>query len=210
MYPSTRPEAGVRRPVLVPVVPARGYLPPGIDRFLTHLALHYDLGDADVRNALFAAFEPRLRHLTDNLWRRQLRDWPCERDDLEQEVFVVFCELLARWHGAGSFAAYVHGAFPWRLREAARRNAPTRPPAQLTALPPLAQDDSWMAAEAIELLEKVAGTLDPFERRLLLLKVRNGFSLRTVARELGVDERTIRRAWRALIRRLRREALDTS
>ncbi len=121
---SSLPRPQTPRPIMVPVVPHRGLIEPSIDRMLSDLARSRDGNDAELRNALFIAYAPRLRRILLRLWYRNLYEFGCEFDDLEQELFLIFATLLDRWSGEGSLSAYLHGALPWRLYDAARRLAP--------------------------------------------------------------------------------------
>ncbi len=97
---------------------------PGLDRIVSELARSAGNLDPDLRNALFIAYAPRLRRILIRLWYRNLSEFGCELEDLEQELFLIFDLLLDRWSGSGSLSAYLHGAVPWRLYDAARRLAP--------------------------------------------------------------------------------------
>lgn len=188
-----RPEASP--PLIVPVVPHRGLIDPAIDRMLSDLARSREADDPEIRNALFIAYAPRLQRILLRLWYRNLYEFGCELDDLEQELYLIFANLLERWSGKGSLSAYVHGALPWRMYDAARRLAPRDRPLGDRPVASLNSDESSSAEEAIALLEDLAATLSPFDRELLLRHVRDGESLATIARARGLSHRTMRRAW---------------
>lgn len=196
-----RPEASP--PLIVPVVPHRGLIDPAIDRMLSDLARSREADDPEIRNALFIAYAPRLQRILLRLWYRNLYEFGCELDDLEQELYLIFANLLERWSGKGSLSAYVHGALPWRMYDAARRLAPRDRPLGDRPVASLNSDESSSAEEAIALLEDLAATLSPFDRELLLRHVRDGESLATIARARGLSHRTMRRAWLRLQEHLR-------
>jgi RNA polymerase sigma factor (sigma-70 family) len=196
-----RPEASP--PIIVPVVPHRGLIDPAIDRRLSELARARAADDVESRNALFIAYAPRLQRILLRLWYRNLYEFGCELDDLEQELYVIFATLLERWSGKGSLSAYLHGALPWRMFDAARRLAPRDRPLGDRPVAALNRDDSSTAEEAIALLEELAATLSPFDRDLLLRHVREGESLASIARARGLSHRTVRRAWLRLQEHLR-------
>lgn len=196
-----RPEASP--PLIVPVVPHRGLIDPAIDRMLSDLARSREADDPEIRNALFIAYAPRLERILLRLWYRNLYEFGCELDDLEQELYLIFANLLERWSGKGSLSAYVHGALPWRMYDAARRLAPRDRPLGDRPVASLNSDESSSAEEAIALLEDLAATLSPFDRELLLRHVRDGESLATIARARGLSHRTMRRAWLRLQEHLR-------
>lgn len=192
-------------PTLVPVLPARGLIAPELDQVVSGIARARERTDAALRDALFDAYAQRLHRILIRLWYRNLSGFGCELADLEQELYLIFVGLLDQWPGSGSFSAYVHGAVPWRLYDAARRLSPRdrtlgeRPVA--AANTDLSQSDAGM----VELLEEVAQRLSPFERDLLLLHVRDGVSLAQIAAARGANPRTMRRAWLRLQQHLRRE-----
>lgn len=200
---SSLPRSDTPRPIIVPVVPHRGMIDPAVDRLLSDLARSSNLDRTELRNALFVAYAPRIRRILLRLWYRSLFEFGCELDDLEQELYLIFAQLLDRWSGQGSFSAYVHGALPWRLFDAARRLAPRERPLDGRPVAALNDDDSYAASEAALLLEELAGTLSPFDRDLLLRRVRDGQSLAAIARTSGLNPRTVRRAWLRLQHHLR-------
>jgi RNA polymerase sigma factor (sigma-70 family) len=188
---------------MVPVVPHRGLIDPSIDRMLSELARSRDGNDAEIRNALFIAYAPRLQRILLRLWYRNLFEFGCEFDDLEQELYLIFATLLDRWSGEGSLSAYLHGALPWRLFDAARRLAPRDRPLGDRPVTALNDDQSSVAEDAVVLLEDLAAALSPFDRDLLLRHIRDGESLAAIARARGLSDRTVRRAWLRLQQHLR-------
>lgn len=191
------------RPIVVPVAPDRGMIDPALDRVLTNLARSREFDEVDHRNALFVAYAPRMRRILLRVWFRSLSEFGCELDDLEQELYLIFATLLERWSGHGSFSAYIHGALPWRLFDAARRMAPRARPMDDRTANSLIGGDSYAAEEAALLLEELARTLSPFDRDLLLRHVRDEQSLSSIASSLGLSQRTVRRAWMRLQQHLR-------
>jgi len=188
---------------MVPVVPHRGLIEPSIDRMLSELARSRDGNDADLRNALFIAYAPLLQRILLRLWYRNLYEFGCEFDDLEQELYLIFATLLDRWSGEGSLSAYLHGALPWRLYDAARRLAPRDRPFGDRPVTALNEDGTSAAEDAILLLEDLAAALSPFDRDLLLRHIRDGESLAAIALARGLSHRTVRRAWLRLQAHLR-------
>ncbi len=200
---SSFPRPQTPRPIMVPVVPHRGLIEPSIERMLSELARSRDGNDADLRNALFIAYAPRLQRILLRLWYRNLYEFGCEFDDLEQELYLIFATLLDRWSGEGSLSAYLHGALPWRLYDAARRLAPRDRPLGDRPVTALNEDGTSAAEDAILLLEDLAAALSPFDRDLLLRHIRDGESLAAIARARGLSHRTVRRAWLRLQEHLR-------
>lgn len=193
------------RPYVVPVLPPRGKIDPVLDRIISDLVREHRPLETDLRNALYAAYAPRLHRILMRLWYRNLSGFGCELDDLRQELFLIFAALLERWTGAGSLSAYIHGAAPWRLYDAARRLAPRDRP---IGDRPIASDNADLSQSDLELvlmLEELAMKCSPFEQELLLGHVRDGKSLSRIAFERGMSARTVRRSWLRLQLHLRRE-----
>jgi RNA polymerase sigma factor (sigma-70 family) len=200
-----RSNASQDRPIIVPVLPTRGQIDPALDRIVSDLARNADLSQPALRNALYIAYAPRLRRILVRLWYRNLSGFGCEIDDLEQELFLIFESLLERWSGAGSLSAYLHGAVPWRLYDAARRLAPRDRPLGDRPVAARNLDRSDSETEMIVLLEGLAARLSNFDRDLLLFHVRDGKPLARFATERGMSQRTVRRAWLRLQQHLRQE-----
>lgn len=182
-------------PVVVPVVPTTGLVPTDIDRVLSDYVRSFDPADAILRNALYSAYAPRLHRILRRYWYRNLYRFGCDFADLEQETFLIFASLLETWSGNGSFSAYLQGTFPWRLHDAARRLAPRDRTLTELTFTTLQEDDTHIAQEATMLLETLARGLAVFEQELLRRHIRNGESLDSIARSLGLSQRTMRRAW---------------
>lgn len=199
------PTKTASRAALVPVLPVRGQIDPVLDRMVSDLARDRTALDTELRNALYIAYFSRLRRMLIRLWYRNLNEFGCELDDLEQELFLIFDSLLERWSGQGSLSAYLHGAVPWRLFDAARRLAPRD--RQLGDRPVAASNQlfSHSDVELVVLLDELAARLSPFDRKLLLWQVSPGNSLAGFAKLHGISERTTRRAWLRLRRQLHRE-----
>lgn len=181
---------------------------------LTRLALAARAGDRAARDELYTALEPNIRRMVAGCarltWatdcpRREGRPW--DREDLAQEAFLVFSDLLRAWPGEGPVTPYLFAYFPWRLRNAWRKLRPDRPRGGpiLRAEPGLAADASATAAEAAALLAVLASELPPVESAILLLHVRDGLSLAEIGRRFGVRPRQVGRRWAGIKRWLRGE-----
>ena len=87
---------------------------------IQQLALLARGGDVDARDALYFSLEQRLHRIS-----TILKPWPNEpsitgiwdRDDVLQECWLVFAELLAGWDQSAPFVPYLLARFPWRLRD---------------------------------------------------------------------------------------------
>jgi len=173
-------------------------LTPELDARLNTLALA-GRDDPAARNALHALLAGKIA--------RFLAPWRGRRialgdfDDLRQESFLVFADLVADWSGEGSFARYFLGFFPWRLRHAIEAHERRWPTARLLVVP----DHTLLAADPGA--EDAPDPLLPFwpltdeDRRFLLLRLR-GHTVAQAARLLGWPRRTGFRRWQALVARL--------
>jgi DNA-directed RNA polymerase specialized sigma24 family protein len=196
-------------PPLVPVLAADDEITPEIDRVLTTVARAASDGDIDARNALYTAFSQKIARFV-----RRYRTYPSgigwsaaiDLDDVAQEAFLVFTDLVAEWQGDDSFCVYFLGQFPWGLRNAVRRlGTANRPALNLVGTPDALwlADGSAVADEAVALLEIVAADLQAPDGDILLWRIRDGETLTVIARRLGTSPRTIVRAWDRIVMELR-------
>jgi RNA polymerase sigma factor (sigma-70 family) len=192
-------------PALVPVVTAADELSATTERRLRPTVLRARAGCPIARDALYLALRPKLERLIRRVRVPMLGDdrtgiW--DRDDVEQEAFLVFAELIEGWEPERPFGRYILATFPWRLRDAiyrgiGRRGVPTR-----MALVPI-DDHAWLhdgsaaAEEATVLLGILAERLPALQAEILRRHVGDGDTLTTIARDLGVGRRTVTRQWRA-------------
>lgn len=191
-----------------------GAIDPPREATLTRLALATQAGDHAARDTLYQALTPNLNRMigatvrltrTADCPRRDGRPW--DQEDLRQEAFLVFSDLVTAWSGEGPFTPYLFAYFPWRLRNTWRRLGPERLHGAATgaARPDLAVDPSAVADEARVLVEVLASRLPAGERTILLAHVRDGMALAEVGRQLGLRPRQVRRRWQAIKRWLRGE-----
>lgn len=101
-------------------IPAVGRIDQNIVAEVHDLALQAKTGDPAARDCLWLSLEPRLNRVS---W--VLKPWPnssgvtgiWDRDDVRQESWVVFAELLNTWDPNVSFVPYFLARFAWRLRD---------------------------------------------------------------------------------------------
>ncbi len=192
---------------LVPLVAADAEITPDLDRVLTAAARAARAGDPIARNALYFALEPKIIRFAARFRRPAWasgRAWDYE--DVRQEAFVVFADLVAGWPDEGAFAPYFLDLFPRRLGGAVRLLDGPRPdPAVhgvgggLTTL----QDDEGVATATTALLVELTEGLDPIDARILLWRVRDRASFGEIAARLRLNRRTVGRRWQALLGELR-------
>lgn len=178
------------------VVPPDFDLTPELDAALNRLA-HRAKEEAAARNTLYQAFAFKIERFARRLARRAALH-ACELADVQQEAFLVFCELVQRWQGKSSFAGYFFAWFPEMLRQAIARLEHGRPAGTL------ALDDLDPAAAPDPALLVVDDIVSLSERELLVLELRvtAGLRLREIAALLGCHPRTVRRILRRAQHRL--------
>ncbi len=101
-------------------VPSAGVIDPMTVEALQHLAARAQGGDIGARDHLYFSLQPRLHRIG-----YVLRPWPnspvltgiWDRDDVNQECWLVFLDLLTAWDGDTSFVTYLLARFGWRLRD---------------------------------------------------------------------------------------------
>lgn len=102
------------------VVPAVGRIDRTTVVRIEALALAGHAGDAIARDRLYFALQARLQRIG---W--VLRPWPntpaqtglWDRDDVNQECWIVFVDLLGAWNTTVPFVPYLLARFAWRLRD---------------------------------------------------------------------------------------------
>lgn len=183
---------------LAPVLDPIGRIPDDVDARLAALALRAQAGELAARNALFLALWPRCAPVLNGirrnyLWReREGRAWTF--DDLDQEAFLVFCDIVERWGGPEPrFAGYFFTRFRWRMFDVLRSwsVSPRREEALIEELP-VAIDET----DAIELrlvIEALFANLTSGERQLLAWRLIDGRTDAEMAQSLGVSVKTVRR-----------------
>jgi RNA polymerase sigma factor (sigma-70 family) len=183
---------------LAPVLSLHERVPDVVDAQLARLAMQTQAGNIDGRNALYLALRPRIAASIRKLrysgnWERvEGRSWLFE--DLEQEAFLIFCELTNQWNPEPPrFAGYFFSHLPWRLRDRLRSWSATTV-RESAALPlDVLTDDIADAAVMRELLDALLATITPADAIVLRLRFIDGMSDAAAARELGICTRTVRR-----------------
>jgi RNA polymerase sigma factor (sigma-70 family) len=195
-------------PPVVPLLPPNQPATPAQDALLTGIARRARLGDRAARDLLWRAFAPRLQPIVFRCGRMAWqREWvrrdgrPWDLEDLRQAGWLVFAELIMAWDGEGSFISYVTAYFPWRLRDAMRRLGPTRRTRPLSyAARRIAECRELHDAESEALLQSIMAALSPADAIVLQMRVIEDLNLQEIARQLGVNRRTLTRRWARICR----------
>ena len=193
-------------------------LTEGIEIDLSRLVLAAQTGSAMARNEIYWLLQIKIGRWVEREWLAiRDRSLIVEPGDVHGEAFVVLADLIEQWPGDGGFGSYVMRVFPWRLRAAVREQAGLPVRLRQAAGPSgwsgsvaltegfgelptagLAAEQSWLAGEAISLLESLSEPLDEPDRLLLIWRVRDGQPMTVIARRLGLNRRTLHRRWERL------------
>lgn len=128
-------------------IPLTGLIAPDIVSEIQQLAIEARQGNVQARDLLYESFRQRLGRMG-----YILRPWPntpqmtgiWDRDDVNQEGWIVFAELLNAWDGDLPFVKYLFARYPWRLRDCVLRGiGKPMPPIGETRIP------EYMLAESI-------------------------------------------------------------
>jgi DNA-directed RNA polymerase specialized sigma24 family protein len=198
-FPNAEPAAATG-PVLAPVLDSHGRIPDPIDARLADLARRAQQGDAFARNGLFLALWPRCAPMlyairAQDRWRlREGRAWTF--DDVEQEAFPIFCDLVERWRSdQPRFAGYFFTRFHWRLTDLLWRwSRPARAELPLSFALHVAGDDD-QTAELRSLIDSQFQSLSARDRQVLEWRIVDGHTDAEIADACGVCLKTVRR-WR--------------
>jgi RNA polymerase sigma factor (sigma-70 family) len=159
--------------------------------------------DPNARDALYRLLEFKIERFVRHYRFRAGQMTVYEFDDVAQEAYVVFCDLIERWPGDRSFLGYFFTRFPWWLSKAIsriERGTSTNqfvPIEEVDEPPPSPYPDDELV------LVEAGALLGPRDRALLELRVGYGMDMRQIARTLGVHSRTLHRHWARIIDDLR-------
>lgn len=208
--------AVVLRRTLLPVIGADDIILPSFDDTLGSFAIRAQQGDMDARDALFFAYLPKLERLM-NLVRvphaapGETGLW--DRDDVEQEAYLAFLDLIHAWSGDVSLTSWVLARFPWRLRNAVRDGVgrPSIPPRQhqipldLADLEPMELDE--LDPDSYGRVVRLLDAMPPHLVEVLVANAFHGTPKAQVARDIQVSRRTLVRYWQQ-IRRYAEQVLE--
>lgn len=176
---------------------------PELDQVLGALARRAR-HDPAARNALYGLLDFKIARFAR---RYHYRDHPVNAwniDDVGQEAFLVFCEIVERWPGERSFLGFFFSRFPWRLSRRMKNLERDWP--RLHALPFEAifqPDESDQDVTDAFLLVDVGVSRDARDRTLLELRAAHGLTAREAAHILHIHPRHVQRLWSRIIEDLR-------
>ena len=182
-------------------------------------------GDKEARNALFM----RHRNVIAKLCRKgahmarslSKRDGSITGEDVEQQAFLIFCDLLAGWEESfgTSFERYLKKTLPWEAVHYVRSATHYRSKRQVRRIPApsTAGEEDVASMEAMQELDEVedradwdeqTGTLEHDLRRIIKMRYEQGLSSREIASLQGYSPRKVNRDLRAAKDALRQKLQD--
>ncbi len=196
-----------------------------VEERLSDLVLAAQTGGAAARNEIYTLLRVKIgRWVEREWWAIRDRTATVEPGDIHGEAFVVLADLIEQWPGEGGFGAYVMRVFPWRLRAAVRQQAglpvrlrqapggggwqgPVSAPEDdgETVVAGLLAEETWLAEQAITLLEALSEMLEETDRQMLVWRIRDGQTMTEIARRLGLNRRTAHRRWERITTWIRTE-----
>jgi RNA polymerase sigma factor (sigma-70 family) len=131
-----------------------------------------------------------------------------ERDDVVQEAYLVFVEIIGNWSPEIPFGRYLLANFPWRLRDAVYRGVGKRQvPPRMLGIRADADielvDHTSVASEEQAVINTLVNSLEFPLDEVFRLHVLNRLTIREVAEHLGVSSRSAARYWQTARLRLR-------
>ena len=160
--------------------------------------------DPAVRDALYRLLEFKIERFVRRYRFRAVQMNVYEFDDVVQEAYLVFCDLIDRWPGDRSFLGYFFTRFPWWLSKAIRRIERGTSTNQFLPIEEVEEPPPSPYPDDALVLVEAGALLGPRQRTLLELRVGYGMDMRQIARTLGIHSRTAHRYWAEIVDELRR------
>lgn len=156
---------------------------------------------------------------------RRFRGWslaPWTYDDIVQEAFLAFDDLLRVWkpidstHGPAGFGFYYLRVYPLRLTDRVRailrtrRDAPTILPWDPGIDVRHEPGNPLSDIETQDILQRICGHLNAADATILLGRVAGNDDMNVVAAAAGVSRRTLYRRWKKIAAIAERELTGTA
>lgn len=176
---------------------------PEIDADLSHRALNARTDPAE-RERLFALLAWKTDRFCARFRRWSLEPW--ELDDVRQEAYIVFVEVIESWRplegngGPAGFGYFYLRVFPLRLADRVRKMIdrmhplPWRPEHD-TRLDPADLDDAGITATIVA---EICGRLNAADATIFHLRLAD-VTTEDSARLTGISRRTLHRHWPRIV-----------
>jgi RNA polymerase sigma factor (sigma-70 family) len=180
-------------------------------------------GDREARNSLFLKYRARINRLALPAKRMAARiapdDMSIEPEDVEQQAFLVFCELLEQWEPSRApLAVYLASVMQWRLSHFVREATHSRRKrlkrqrhdgGEEAASSPAKNIGGMMDARLEEVESREAWdartrSVSKEARHWLNLRFAEGLSTRQIAALSGRSKRTVNRGLLAAMSEVRK------
>lgn len=195
---------------VLPLLDRRDFPSTALDQRIAEIARSAQRGDNLARNALFAAFQPKIDQAVARFWHRAHASTVWDLSDLRQEGFLAFTDLVRSWPRNGSFSAYFLRCFRGRLFDAVRRMEGRVRSSPMTDNA-VEEDPGFDAIETQAMLVELSSGWSALDRLLLLRHIGEGETVAAIAAELAIDPvvgYSRLRAIKVRLRRLLRHASD--
>lgn len=178
---------------------------PDLDLLFSQFAL-FARRDVVSRDHLLTMLSYKIARFCARYQRRNLAPWSI--DDVHQEAFLAFDDVLASWpplashDGPAGFGYYFLRVFPLRL--AGRVRALFRPEAVAVAAadgPPDQPDPIEIEGTVLanQIIAEICGQLNGLDQKIFLLSAREAQTVSRIAKLTGISRRTVRRHWPAIV-----------
>lgn len=172
---------------------------------------------APVRNQLLEALAMKIARFCSRFRRRDLSPWSF--DDVEQEAYLAFVDVLDTWSplvspdGPAGFGYYFLRVFPMRLAGRVRVLLREETLTVGASDAHLALPDPTEIEETIlvnQVINEICGHLNSLDREIFQLSVRNGLGPTRIADLTHVNRRTIQRHWPTIVSIVRERLREAS
>ncbi len=178
---------------------------PDLDLALSRYALlaRHDLAS---RDRLLAMLAWKIARFCARYRRRTIDPW--EVDDVHQEAFLAFVDVLESWSplishdGPAGFGYYFLRVFPLRLADRVRAMLRSLPRAPAPGGASHEQADPAHVEDTIlvnQVIAEICGHLNALDQAIFQLSARDGLGPVRIADLTGVSRRTIHRHWPAIV-----------
>jgi len=190
-------------------------LTPEIDADLSSRALRSQHDPAE-RDVLFSLLAMKINRFCARFRRWNLRPW--EIDDVRQEAYVTFVDVLNGWRpipgtdSPSGFSYYFMRVYPGRLNDrvvgivGTRRGRPTPSAWHEERDDRVDPDEMERDIETLAYIMDLSASLDAANAKILLLRAADDLTPDDIAAQTGISRRTYYRRWQGIADTIRREA----